>query len=234
MPPIDSETKLFKGEGTPGGVTDSNCLMNFPTDYQKSPFVLLTYASEFDRALEYQPLVVREIAHKASLYDLNLGVPEPILMHEVVRPDNCESYLRDDSWPLASLTIANGNVTQAQSQGQFDQLWNSVPTLPDVEMSITADEEAEQPTTIEEVIYETEADRVMSESCAAASTAMEVDEGSLGSTFAGESRYPETVRQLPERERQEAPSSTFAGDFASETLAAILKQEGALEDLTIA
>eukprot|EP00971_Amphidinium_carterae_P164077 3252827-Amphidinium_carterae.2 len=55
-------------------------------------------------------------------------------MNEVVRPGSCQSYLRDDNWPLAPLTI--GYVTQSQ----LEHLWNSVP---DVEMTDAQDDEAE-------------------------------------------------------------------------------------------
>eukprot|EP00971_Amphidinium_carterae_P237273 4709821-Amphidinium_carterae.1 len=72
-------------------------------------------------------------------------------------------------------------------------------------MSIDADEEADQHTMGEEVIYETEADRIMSDSRAATRNAMEVDEGSLGSTFASETRNPNRDRQLSEQEREGAP-----------------------------
>eukprot|EP00971_Amphidinium_carterae_P164076 3252827-Amphidinium_carterae.1 len=87
---------------------------------------------------------------------------------------------------------------------------------------------------------------------------MEVEEGSLGSTFAGEARHFDRDQRLPEQEREGALGSTFAGastevrpmeefvdclpvtvsidsscirDFGAETLAAILKQEGVLEGL---
>eukprot|EP00971_Amphidinium_carterae_P143468 2842512-Amphidinium_carterae.4 len=52
-------------------VTNAPCPGDSPRNYQRSPFVQLTYASEFDRALEYQPLVVRELAQKGYEYDLN-------------------------------------------------------------------------------------------------------------------------------------------------------------------
>eukprot|EP00971_Amphidinium_carterae_P301151 5983323-Amphidinium_carterae.1 len=124
-----------------GEITDAHCLRDFPTNYQKSPFVQLTYASEFDRALEYQPLVARELAQQGYIYDLNMTVPEPTLMHDL---------------------------------SQDDLLWSQpVQTPPDVEMVIPAQEGVEQHAQFEEVIFMTEEERVMLDTIAATSAAME-------------------------------------------------------------
>eukprot|EP00971_Amphidinium_carterae_P274290 5443276-Amphidinium_carterae.7 len=132
LPTPDQHLDLF-GRWGDGGIVDLECLQNSPENYERSPFVTLTYANEFDQALEFQPLVVKGIARKAAMYDMHMGVPHPILMHEVVRPDNCQSYLRDENWPLASLTI--GYVTQSQ----YEHLWDSDP---DVDMTEARDDEA--------------------------------------------------------------------------------------------
>eukprot|EP00971_Amphidinium_carterae_P076056 1502469-Amphidinium_carterae.3 len=94
------------------------------------PFVELTYACENDQPLEYQPLVVKDLAQKGYEYDVNLAIPEPTLMKEFVSPENSEGYRCDESWPQASLSIAK--VTKSQ----YEQLWNQpLRTAPDIEMS---------------------------------------------------------------------------------------------------
>eukprot|EP00971_Amphidinium_carterae_P182091 3613786-Amphidinium_carterae.2 len=107
MPILVTSTEVFGEE-----ITNAHALGNFPRNCQKSPFVQLTYASDVDRALEYQPMVVRELARKAIIYDINKVVPQPTYMQDLVRPETSEGYQRDAGWPLASLTIAN--VTKEQ------------------------------------------------------------------------------------------------------------------------
>eukprot|EP00971_Amphidinium_carterae_P322298 6405760-Amphidinium_carterae.1 len=53
----------------PGWTRDLHFLRDIPADYEKSPFVQLTYANDGDRALEYQHLVVKELARKAFDWD---------------------------------------------------------------------------------------------------------------------------------------------------------------------
>eukprot|EP00971_Amphidinium_carterae_P223942 4443714-Amphidinium_carterae.1 len=109
-------------------------LKDLAPNYEKNPFVQLTYASEMDRALEHQPLVVRELASKAFMWDNRQVPPTPTYMQDLVTSDPNDAYCRDTGWPWVALTIAY--VTEAQ----FDFLLNQ--TILDAEMHLTTEEEA--------------------------------------------------------------------------------------------
>eukprot|EP00971_Amphidinium_carterae_P037805 743335-Amphidinium_carterae.1 len=87
-------------------IASAACLRDFPRNYQRMPFVELTYACGNDQALEYQPLVAKDLARKGYEYDINSAVPEPTLMKDLVSPENSEGYWCDEGWPSASLSIA--------------------------------------------------------------------------------------------------------------------------------
>eukprot|EP00971_Amphidinium_carterae_P143469 2842512-Amphidinium_carterae.5 len=78
-------------------------------------------------------------------------------------------------------------------------------------MLIPGDEGVEHHAQYEEVIFMTEADRIMMDTCAAASVEMEVDQGSLGVTSPGETRSPEIHWELLTQNEQGAPGVTSTG-----------------------
>eukprot|EP00971_Amphidinium_carterae_P307261 6106172-Amphidinium_carterae.1 len=185
-------------------ITDASCLKDFPSNHQR--IVELTYACENDQALEYQPLVVKDLAQKGYEYDVNLAIPEPTLMRDLVTPENSEGYRWDESWPKASLSIAK--VTKSQ----YEQLWDQpLRTAPDIEMLPPGDEGVENLAQYEEIIFETEEDRLLADSCAAASFAMEVDQGTPDVTSSGATNQPEISWQLPTHISQEPSGVTSPG-----------------------
>eukprot|EP00971_Amphidinium_carterae_P334700 6470133-Amphidinium_carterae.1 len=112
LPSPDNAVDLFASYQH-GGITDYACLENFPTPCPRSPCVTLLNASDEDQALEYQALVVNEIARRAAMFDAHMvGVPAPVRLQDVVQPDNCQVYTQNETWPLGDLSIAC--VTQTQ------------------------------------------------------------------------------------------------------------------------
>eukprot|EP00971_Amphidinium_carterae_P148917 2952428-Amphidinium_carterae.1 len=192
-------TELFSDEWTRG----LSFLKNIPLSYEKTPFVQLTYASDVDRALEYQPLVVRELARKAFIWDNRQVPPTPTYMQDLVTHDPNDAYCRDTGWPWVALTIAY--VTEAQ----YDFLLNQ--TILDAEMHPTTEEETVVSTDEEILFANEEEDRSMRDSCAAARIAMEVDEGSCGGTSAHDPKGQEDVKTLPEPQVPGAQGGTSAG-----------------------
>eukprot|EP00971_Amphidinium_carterae_P214325 4253611-Amphidinium_carterae.1 len=189
LPSPDNNIDLF-AKYEAGGIIDCDCLKNFPSPCPRSAFVTLTNASEFDQALEYQPLVVKEIARRAAMFDSHMvEVPEPVLLQDVVRPNNCQSYQQDEAWPLASLTIS------CVTQSQLEYLHNA---FPDVEMTDSHDADVDSRAADEEPIFEDENNRLETDLPEAEPVDMEVDEGSRGSTFAGDLRRPRLLEQEAE------------------------------------
>eukprot|EP00971_Amphidinium_carterae_P168774 3343895-Amphidinium_carterae.1 len=68
LPAAPSEVRLIRLFHS-GWTRTLHFLRDLPADYERSPFVRLTYANDGDRALEYQHLVVRELARKAFDWD---------------------------------------------------------------------------------------------------------------------------------------------------------------------
>eukprot|EP00971_Amphidinium_carterae_P009668 190798-Amphidinium_carterae.1 len=81
-------TRLFH----PAWTRELFFLRDVPADYEKSPFVQLTYANEGDRALEYQNLVVKDLAKKAFDWDHRQLTPTPTYMQDLVTHDPEAAY----------------------------------------------------------------------------------------------------------------------------------------------
>eukprot|EP00971_Amphidinium_carterae_P300212 5964761-Amphidinium_carterae.1 len=149
-------------------------------------------------------------------------VPEPVLLQDVVRPDNCKIYTQDEKWPLASLTIC------CVTQSQLEHLRNN---LPDMEMTDSQDADVDARAAEEEPIFEDENNRLETFPSEVEAVDMEVDmevdeveavdmevdmevdeEPHRASTFAGELQGP----SLPVQETEGAHGSTLPG-VSSET-----------------
>eukprot|EP00971_Amphidinium_carterae_P069089 1367523-Amphidinium_carterae.1 len=104
LPAAPSEVRLIQ-LFHPAWVRTLHFLRDLPEDYEKSPFVQLTYANDGDRALEYQHLVVKELAKKAFDWDHRQVIPTPTYMQELVTHGPEASYVRDSGWPWTSMTI---------------------------------------------------------------------------------------------------------------------------------
>eukprot|EP00971_Amphidinium_carterae_P140223 2778291-Amphidinium_carterae.2 len=177
LPPPDNQPDLF-GWYRDGGIVDYPCLWRLPTPCPRSAFVTLSNACEYDQALEYQALVVKEIARRAAMFDTHMvAISEPVRLQDVVQPSNCSVYARDETWPLGTHSICC--VTQIQ----HDVLEN---TYPDEEMPDAHDLEVESQVADEEPIFEDEYDRLETGTTEAEPVDMEVDEEpSRASTIAG-------------------------------------------------
>eukprot|EP00971_Amphidinium_carterae_P231064 4585501-Amphidinium_carterae.1 len=105
LPSPNNMPDLF-GSHHMGGITDFPRLWRLPNPCPRSAFVTLSNACEDDQALEYQALVVRELARRAAMFDTHMvAIPEPVRLQDVVQPGNCQIYAKDETWPLGSLRI---------------------------------------------------------------------------------------------------------------------------------
>eukprot|EP00971_Amphidinium_carterae_P349737 6491192-Amphidinium_carterae.1 len=255
LPSPDNQLDLF-GSYHNGGIVDYPCLWNLPTPCPRSAFVTLSNACEHDQALEYQALVVKEIARRAAMFDTHMvGIPEPVRLQDVEQPDNRQVYAQDETWPLGALSICC--VTQTQYENTF----------PDEEMPDAHDLEVESQTADEEPIFEDENNRLETGRTEVEPVDMEVDEEShRASTFAGVDDGPHRVstftgepqtQRHPEQEQTRARGSDMPGvssdqktdefvdcipeiatidsscirDFGAETLTVIVKKETVLKRL---
>eukprot|EP00971_Amphidinium_carterae_P344668 6485196-Amphidinium_carterae.2 len=142
----------------PAWTRELTFLRDIPPDFEKSPFVQLTYASENDRALEYQHLVVKELARKAFDWDHRHVIPSPTYMQDLVTYDPEASYVRDSGWPWTSLTMAytteleyDSLITRAR---RFEEQQQELEEQ-NVEMHHTSEDEAPA-STDEEVLFANE------------------------------------------------------------------------------
>eukprot|EP00971_Amphidinium_carterae_P340578 6479008-Amphidinium_carterae.1 len=177
LPPPDTKPDLFSSYHN-GGITDYPRLLRLPNPCPRSAFVTLSNACEHDQALEYQALVVRELARRAAMFDTHMvAVPEPVRLQDVVQPDNCQVYAKDETWPLGNLRIT------CVTQTQYEVLEN---TSPEVEVQDEYDPETDSRMVDEEPIFEDENNRLETDRIEEVPVAMEVDDEShRASTFVG-------------------------------------------------
>eukprot|EP00971_Amphidinium_carterae_P289377 5745478-Amphidinium_carterae.1 len=203
-------TQLFH----PGWTRDLHYLRNIPADYERSPFVQLTYANEGDRALEYQHLVVKELARKAFNWDHRQLIPSPTYMQDLVTHDQDAAYVRDPAWPWTSLTMAcsslldyNRLLAKAHEFSRNQQ----ATEVQNVEMQPVSEDER-MPSSDEEVLFANEEeDRELRASFAASSNAMETDYGTRGGPSAHVPVVPEAVETPSGSKATGTPGGPSAG-----------------------
>eukprot|EP00971_Amphidinium_carterae_P032625 642813-Amphidinium_carterae.1 len=251
LPSPDNDLDLF-GSFHNGGITDYPCLYRLPNPCPRSAFIALSYACEKDQALEYQALVVRELARKAAMFDTHMvAIPEPVCLEDVVQPDNCQVYAKDETWPLGDLTVS------CVTQNQYEVLEN---TVPEEEMRDEHDPDIDARMVDDEPIFEDENNRLepvameVDDESHRASTFAGVDEGSNRvSTFTGEGQtigHPEHDNSRTHGGNRPGVSSdqkldefvdcipeiatidsSCIRDFGEETLSVIVKKELVLNQL---
>eukprot|EP00971_Amphidinium_carterae_P332990 6467446-Amphidinium_carterae.2 len=209
-------------------------LRDIPPDYEKSTFVQLTYASENDRALEYQHLVVKELARKAFNWDHRHVIPTPTYMQDLVTYDPEAAYVRDLGWPWTSLTMAYTTashydflLTQArQNEEQYHALEDQ-----NVEMHHTSEDEAMASTDEEVLFANEEEDRSLRVSCAAARRWKSMMEH----VAVLQPMFPKIRRKLghllsQEKQGPRAKNEDYVRKITQETFKVIQKQEEVLSE----
>eukprot|EP00971_Amphidinium_carterae_P006277 123648-Amphidinium_carterae.1 len=233
LPSAPSDVRLIR-LFHPAWTKDLHFLRDLPADYEKSPFVQLTYANDGDRALDYQHLVIKDLARKAFDWDHRQVVPTPTYMQDLVTYHQEAAYVRDSMGPWNSLTIACSslheyNVLLRKAQNFLET--SQASDVQNMEVQHMSEDEP-MPYSDEEVLFANEEeDRTLTASCAASSNAMEVDIGTRGGPSARVPVIQEIVETLSGSKVLGTPGGPSAGVPKSSTVissveeaASILKQ----------
>eukprot|EP00971_Amphidinium_carterae_P034531 679754-Amphidinium_carterae.1 len=227
LPASPSEVRMIR-LFHPAWTRDLYFLRDIPADYERSPFVQLSYANDGDRALEYQHLVVKELARKAFDWDHRQVIPTPTYMQDLVTHHPEASYVRDNGWPWTSLTIAYSSLSE------YNMLLNKAHEFLEkrtasegqiVDTHIPTEDEPMASSDEEVLFANEEEDLALRASCAASSNAMDIDDGTRGGPSAHVPGVQEVMETTSTSKIAGTPGGPSAGVPKQSTVSTAVEEE---------